>query len=126
MQMKICLLVLLVLIGGCASTVPYSEWTAKEKKLYKYQVALQTIDTLQTGRVVNCQKSSRCLLEEGNPVYGKRPSMEKVLGIKVGTNILIYILLSKENRDRETTLKIINTLTAITVINNQIQINKVL
>ena len=124
MLKKISALVLLFLLGGCANNVPYAEWTPKEKKLYKYQLALQAIDTIQTGQVINCQKNNQCLLAEANPIYGKRPSMGKLLGIKVASNILVYQLLSKKTRHRELTLKFMNTTLILTVTQNQISINK--
>ena len=124
MLKKISALVLLFLLGGCANNVPYAEWTPKEKKLYKYQLALQAIDTIQTGQVINCQKNNQCLLAESNPIYGKRPSMGKLLGIKVASNILMYQLLSKKTRHRELTLKFMNTTLILTVTQNQISINK--
>ena len=124
MLKKISALVLLFLLGGCANNVPYAEWTPKEKKLYKYQLALQAIDTIQTGQVINCQKNNQCLLAEVNPIYGKRPSMGKLLGIKVASNILVYQLLSKKTRHRELTLKFMNTTLILTVTQNQILINK--
>ena len=124
MLKKISALVLLFLLGGCANNVPYAEWTPKEKKLYKYQLALQAIDTIQTGQVINCQKNNQCLLAEVNPIYGKRPSMGKLLGIKVASNILVYQLLSKKTRHRELTLKFMNTALILTVTQNQILINK--
>tara|TARA_R110000850_G_C9691568_1_gene439074 strand:+ start:79 stop:459 length:381 start_codon:yes stop_codon:yes gene_type:complete len=126
MLKKISALVLLFLLGGCANNVPYAEWTPKEKKLYKYQLALQAIDTIQTGQVINCQKNNQCLLAEANPIYGKRPSMGKLLGIKVASNILVYQLLSKKTRHRELTLKFMNTTLILTVTQNQIVINKAL
>ena len=124
MLKKISALVLLFLLGGCANNVPYAEWTPKEKKLYKYQLALQAIDTIQTGQVINCQKNNQCPLSEANPIYGERPSMGKLLGIKVASNILVYQLLSNKTRHRKLALKFMNTTLILTVTQNQILINK--
>ena len=125
MLKKISALVSLLLLGGCANSIPYAEWTPKEKKLYRYQLALQTIDIIQTGKVINCQKNNnQCPLAEGNPIYGKRPSMGKLLGIKVGGSVFLYALLSNKNVDREFTLNIMNTTLILTIANNQILINK--
>ena len=88
---------LLVFLMGCANTVPYADWTHKERKLYKYYLALQVIDTAQTGRAINCQRNNdQCTLGEANPIYGKRPSMEKLIGMKIGLNALFFVALGKE------------------------------
>jgi hypothetical protein len=122
------LLSLLILFAtGCANTVPYAEWTPKEKTLYKYYLALQVIDTAQTGSVINCQRNNdRCTLSEANPVYGKRPSMEKLIGMKIGLNALLYVALGREKTNRVTTLKILNTTMTIVVGHNQLLLNKAL
>ena len=122
------LLSLLIVFGsGCANTVPYQDWTPKEKTLYKYYLALQVIDTAQTGRAINCQRNNdRCTLGEANPVYGKRPSMEKLIGMKIGLNALFFVALGKEKTNRVTTLKILNTTMTIVVGHNQLLLNKAL
>jgi len=121
---KISALVLLFLVGGCANNVPYAEWTPKEQKLYQYQLTLQAIDTIQTGQVIKCQKNNQCLLAEANPIYGKRPSMGKLLGIKVVSNILMYQLMSNKTPHRELALNFMNTTLFLGVAQNQITINK--
>ena len=118
---------LLVFLVGCANTVPYDDWTPKEKTLYKYYLALQVIDTAQTGRAINCQKNNaQCTLGEANPIYGKRPSMEKLIGMKIGLNALFFVALGKEKTNRVTTLKILNTTMTVVVGHNQLLLNKAL
>ena len=118
---------LLVFLVGCANTVPYAEWTHKERTLYKYHLALQVIDTAQTGRVINCQRNNdRCTLGEANPIFGKRPSMEKLIGMKIGLNALFFVALGREKTNRVTTLKILNTTMTIVVGHNQLLLNKAL
>lgn len=121
---KISALVLLFLVGGCANNVPYAEWTPKEKKLYQYQLTLQAIDTIQTGRVINCQKNNQCSLFEASSIYGKRPSMGKLIGVKVASNILVYQLMGNKTPHRELALKFMNTTLFLIVTQNQIAINK--
>ena len=122
------LLSLLILFAtGCANTVPYAEWTPKEKTLYKYYLALQVIDTAQTGRAINCQRNNaQCTLGEANPIYGKHPSMEKLIGMKIGLNALFFVALGKEKIDRVRTLKILNTTMTVVVGHNQILLNRAL
>ena len=118
---------LLVFLMGCANTVPYADWTPKEKTLYKYYLALQVIDTAQTGRAINCQKNNaQCTLSEANPIYGKRPSMEKLIGMKIGLNALFFVALGKEKTNRVRTLKILNTTMTVVVGHNQFLLNKAL
>ena len=118
---------LLVFLMGCANTVPYAEWTPKERKLYKYYLALQVIDTAQTGRAINCQRNNdQCTLGEANPIYGKRPSMEKLIGMKIGLNALFFVALGREKTNRVTTLKILNTTMTVVVGHNQLLLSKAL
>ena len=118
---------LLVFLMGCANTVPYAEWTSKERTLYKYYLALQVIDTAQTGRAINCQRNNaQCTLGETNPIYGKRPSMEKMIGMKTGLNALFFVALGREKTDRVRTLKILNTTMTVVVGHNQLLLNKAL
>ena len=118
---------LLVFLMGCANTVPYDDWTPKEKTLYKYYLALQVIDTAQTGRAINCQKNNaQCTLGEANPIYGKHPSMEKLIGMKIGLNALFFVALGREKIDRVRTLKILNTTMTVVVGHNQILLNRAL
>ena len=119
-------LLLLVFLSGCAGT-GYNDWTEQEQVRYKYFLALQTVDSLQTYNGLKCTSDkplTECL-EEVNPLYGKRPSLERIVGIKLLSNLLIYTALGGEpDSRRESTLNIINIGTSIVVINNQIVINR--
>ena len=116
----------LVFLTGCAGT-GYNDWTEKEQTKYKYFLGLQAVDTLQTYRGLKCtsDKPLNECLEEANPVYGKSPSPEKIVGIKLLSNLLIYAALRGElDSRRETTLNIMNIGTTLVIINNQIVINR--
>ena len=116
----------LVFLTGCAGT-GYNDWTEKEQTKYKYFLGLQAVDTLQTYRGLKCtsDKPLNECLEEANPVYGKSPSPEKIVGIKLLSNLLIYVALRGElDSRRETTLNIMNIGTTLVIINNQIVINR--
>lgn len=117
----------LVFLTGCAGT-GYNDWTEKEQTKYKYFLGLQTVDTLQTYKGLKCTSDkplSECL-EEANPLYGKRPSVERIVGIKLLSNLLIYAALKGESdlMSRETALNLMNTGTTLVIINNQIVINR--
>ena len=116
----------LVFLSGCAGT-GYNDWTEKEQTKYKYFLGLQAVDTLQTYRGLKCtsDKPLNECLEEANPVYGKSPSLEKIVGVKLLSNLLIYAALTNESDSRrETTLNIMNIGTTLVIINNQIVINR--
>mgnify|MGYP003685718553 CR=1 FL=1 len=123
-------ILLLVFLTGCSGT-GYNDWTEKEQTKYKYFLGLQAVDTLQTYKALKYVCTSdmtlnECL-EEGNPVYGKNPSPQTLVGVKLLSNLLIYAALRGETdlMSRETSLNIMNTATTLVIINNQIQINKV-
>jgi len=114
-------------IGGCATNTPYTDWSKKEQTLYKYQLALQTIDTVQAIRVMKCQEASNmCPLVEANPIIGSRLSTRKLIGAKLISNMLLYRILTLNNTHRERIIKFANGGLMIIVSRNQIMINKVL
>lgn len=120
-------LLLLVFLSGCAGT-GYKDWTEEEQTRYKYFLGLQAVDTLQTYKGLKCTSDmplNECL-EEGNPVYGKNPSPQTLVGVKLLSNLLIYAALRVESDvlSRETTLNLMNIGTTVVIINNQIVINR--
>ena len=122
-SLTVCVLFFMV---GCTGT-GYKDWTKEEQTKYKYFLGLQAVDALQTYKGLKCTSDkplTECL-EEVNPLYGKRPSLERIVGIKLLSNLLIYTALGGEpDSRRESTLNIINIGTTIVVINNQIVINR--
>ena len=119
-------ILLLVFLTGCTGT-GYNDWTEKEQTKYKYFLGLQAVDTLQTYKGLKCtsDKPLNECLEEANPVYGKSPSLEKIVGVKLLSNLLIYAALRGElDSRRESTLNIMNIGTTLVIINNQIVINR--
>ena len=117
----------LVFLSGCAGT-GYNDWTEKEQTKYKYFLGLQAVDTLQTYKGLKCTSDNpftECL-EEVNPLYGKSPSVERLVGVKLLSNLLIYAALRVESDliSRETTLNVMNTGITLVIINNQIVINR--
>jgi len=113
-------------MGGCATNTPYNDWSKKEQQMYQYQLTLQVIDTIQTTRAIKCQETSMCRLLEANPIYGSSSSMQRLIGIKLIGNILLYHILALNDIHRERYLKIANYGYSIIVLHNQIMINKVL
>jgi hypothetical protein len=121
------LILLVVLSSGC-STNTYDTWTEDEQTRYKYFLGLQAVDTMQTYNGLKCtsDKTLTDCIEELNPLYGKDPSLEKIVGVKLLSNLLIYAALKGESDvlSRETTLNLMNIGITVVVINNQIVINR--
>ena len=118
---------LLVFLSGCAGT-GYDDWTEQEQTKYKYFLGLQAVDTLQTYKGLKCTSDkplTECL-EELNPLYGKDPSLEKIVGVKLLSNLLIYAALTDESDliSRKTSLNLMNIGITVVIINNQIVINR--
>ena len=118
---------LLVFLSSCAGT-GYNDWTEKEQTKYKYFLSLQAVDALQTYKGLKCTSDkplSECL-EEANPLYGKSPSLERLVGVKILSNLLIYAALRGESDvlSRETALNLMNIGITVVIINNQIVINR--
>ena len=120
-------MLLVVLSSGC-TTNTYSTWSESEQNKYKYFLSLQALDSLQTYKGLKCTSDkplTECI-EELNPLYGKNPSLERIVGIKLLSNLLIYAALTNESdlMSRNNTLNIMNTGITLVVINNQIVINR--
>ena len=118
---------LLVFLSGCAGA-GYNDWTEQEQVKYKYFLGLQAVDTLQTYKGLKCTSDkilSECL-EEINPVYGKSPSAERIVGTKLLSNLLIYAALEGESdlMSRNNILNALNLGYTLVIINNQIVINR--
>ena len=120
-------MLLVVLSSGC-TTNTYSTWSESEQNKYKYFLSLQALDSLQTYKGLKCTSDkplTECL-EEANPVYGKSPSLEKIVGVKLLSNLLIYAALTDESDliSRKTSLNLMNIGITVVIINNQIVINR--
>lgn len=53
-------------------------------------LTLSAIDAIQT---IDCLNRNVCY--EANPIYGRRPSTEKIIGIKVIGGVLHYLLIQE-------------------------------
>jgi hypothetical protein len=85
---------------------------------------MQLIDSAQTYKAIKC--SPECGIMESNPIYGSKPSVEKLILIKAATNALAYTLLGRDlsEKDRGKALNIMNTGTTLLILHNQIVISK--
>lgn len=95
-------------------------WTEKERKLYHSYIALTTIDTIQTMKMIDCQKQAECNLVEINPILGERPTKSKLIATKIIGNVIIYRMLDRDDVDREKALRWLNAVQGLVVTNNGI------
>ena len=100
------------------------DWSKKDKALFNSFIVLNTIDTLQTWDMLDCQRDyPECSLREKNIILGPTPNKTDVLLLKVATTYGIYHLLDnldseKHPRVRTITLGIVNAMYIKTVHNN--------
>ena len=113
---------ILLLVSAAGSCEPLNakskDWTEKERKLWHSYIALSTIDTIQTVRMIDCQKRPHCPLVEKNPILGKRPEKHDLIALKLVGNAIIYNLLDRDDVDREKALKWLNGTQAFVVTHN--------
>jgi hypothetical protein len=108
------------------SYAEYEDWSDENKAQYKTFLTLQLIDTTQTWQAINCQKHTACSIEELNPILGSHPSKGKLIGVKLLGNYALYKILDKklDNNERSQSLRIMNGLFTVVVMNNGIQLVK--
>ena len=110
--------------GSCDAA--YKDWSDENKAQYYTFLTLQLIDTSQTWQAINCQKHTACSIEELNPILGSHPSKGKLIGVKLLGNYALYKILDKklDNNERSQSLRIMNGLFTVVVMNNGIQLVK--
>jgi hypothetical protein len=110
---------LLLLLLSIPSFADFKDWSNTEKKLWYSYLTLQTIDTLQTYDLINCQKTPNCNFIEGNSLFGKRPKIENIIvGKLVSSSLAFYFLDKQVGYRRERDLWIINGVSFAVVLNN--------
>ena len=119
------LAVLLVLffIAPTFSEAAYKDWSKKEQQLFKTHLTLQAIDTTQTWKMIECQKYTACNLIEKNPLLGNHPRKGDLLVLKIIGNYILYKLLDISPH-RERSLKFLNGVGVVVVINNGLYYEK--
>ena len=116
------LLVLMVFHSKVHSSI--EDWSKKDQALFNSFIVLNTIDTLQTWDMLDCQRHyPECSLREKNLILGPTPNKTDVLLLKVVTTYGIYHLLDnldseKHPRVRTITLGIVNAMYVKTVYDN--------
>ena len=92
-----------------------NHWTQHEKNMYYIQLSFQVLDIGTT--IYATQKLDA---EEINPIFGKKPNIYKLLGIKLIGNGIIFTLLNDhyEKDQRLDVLYLINLLMGGVIANN--------
>lgn len=91
------------------------EWARADKALFGAFLALQVVDGLQTYEVTKHPER----WEETNSLYGKSPSAERIVAVKVLTSGLVYYMLDKSpSRGRRAALLILDGLYVGVVAHN--------
>ena len=98
----------------------FKDWKKTDKILFGTYVGLNVVDVGQTFDLINCQQiNPNCPYEEKNPIIGKSPSKEKVILYKtLLTGVVYYALEKTPDKNKTTTLLIINGIMLGTVLNN--------
>jgi hypothetical protein len=110
---------LLFLLLSTSIFADFKDWDTTDKKLWYSYVTLQTIDTLQTYDLTQCQKTSNCNWIEGNALFGKRPKIENIIvGKLVSSSLAFYFLDKQVDHKRTRDLWIINGISFAVVLNN--------
>ncbi|MGE3690123.1 MAG: hypothetical protein AB7F98_01940 [Novosphingobium sp.] len=66
------------------------------RKIVPFEVAWQLLNVLDIVQTISCSKRPSC--EEGNPLFGDRPSVGTVLAVKGGMAIAHYLLMRSAAR----------------------------
>lgn len=110
---------LLFLLLSTSIFADFKDWDTTDKKLWYSYLTLQTIDTLQTYDLTQCQKTSNCNWIEGNALFGKRPKIENIIvGKLVSSSLAFYFLDKQVDHKRTRDLWIINGILFAVVLNN--------
>ena len=54
------------------------------------EIAFQLLNAVDAAQTIACTKSTRC--HEVNPIFGRKPSVEKIVGIKVATGVIHFAI----------------------------------
>lgn len=118
-------LIFLALSAAGSCSAAFQDWDPVHQQQFKTHLILQTIDTYQTMKMIDCQKIQSCQLKERNPFYGERPSKGRLIAQKAVGNYLIYKVIDKSNfSQRNKGLKIIIIVGTIVILNNGFYLEK--
>lgn len=111
-------LIFLALSAAGSCSAAFQDWDPAHQQQFKTHLILQTIDTYQTMKMIDCQKIEGCYLEERSPFYPKRPSKGRLLTQKLVGNVIMYHII-----DRSTPLQRKRRITAMIVLGTAVVLN---
>ena len=124
-MLKILLAIILLAAGSCEILqAKPSDWSEKERQLWRSYIVMSSIDTIQTFNLIECQANRTCNAHEANPILGPTPSKGDVLALKVIGNSIIYMMLDNAPKDRKFALNLMNAMQAVVITNNGLYIYK--
>ena len=108
---------LLLLLCSMSLQADWDDWDESNKQLFKDYIVLNLVDAHQTYSLTNQFDP----VIEKNPIYGRKPSAERIILVKGLTTYLFYNALDDNNfseRDKQLSLKIVNTVYLGLILHN--------
>jgi len=116
--MKVFLIILALSAAGSCNAA-FQDWDKKHQQQFKTHLLLQSIDTYQTMKMIDCQKIQSCTLKERGPFLPERPSKGRIIAQKAVGNYIFYKAIDMSNyNQRNKGLKIMLVVGTIVIINN--------
>ncbi len=116
--MKVFLIILALSAAGSCSAA-FQDWDPVHQQQFKTHLLLQSIDTYQTMKMIDCQKIQSCTLKEKNPLLPKRPSKSRIIAQKLAGNYLLYKFTDKSTpSQRDKRIKALVIFGTLVVLNN--------
>ena len=118
------LLVILLLLSGCASVTPKEKWSDESITLATTLTSLSVLDARQTFhmeeyRMYYDKLEPITYAHEANPLIGKNPTKDRVLMVKVLSGALMYFGLNKmKEKNRKKALTYLNIFYFVVVLHN--------
>ena len=118
------ILVILLLLSGCASVAPSEKWSDESITLATTLTSLSVLDARQTFHMDEYQIyydkiEPITYAHEVNPLIGKSPTKDRVVMVKVLSGALMYFGLNKmKEKNRKKALTYLNAFYLIIVLHN--------
>ena len=118
------ILVILLLLSGCASVAPSEKWSDESITLATTLTSLSVLDARQTFHMNEYQIyydkiEPITYAHEVNPLIGKNPTKDRVVMVKALSGALMYFGLNKmKEKNRKKALTYLNTFYLIIVLHN--------
>jgi hypothetical protein len=112
-------LIFLALSAAGSCSAAFQDWDPVHQQQFKTHLLLQTIDTYQTIKMIDCQKIQGCYLKERNPFLPEKPSKGRLIAQKLAGNYLLYKFTDKSSpSQRDKRIKALVIFGTLVVLNN--------